>query len=68
MSVSVMKRLTVVAFQEDAPAVLRRLVKLKCVEIRRIEREDGQMQLQKIRCRGWSLHQEFLKAWVVQFI
>ena len=42
MSVSMMKRLTVFAFQKDADALLRRLVKLRCVEIERSElSEEG---------------------------
>lgn len=35
MSVSMMKRLTVFALQKDADAILRRLVKLRCVEVER---------------------------------
>lgn len=45
MSVSVMKRLTVFAFREDAESILRRLVKLRCVEVRRVDCSDERLQL-----------------------
>ena len=45
MSVSMMKRLTVFALQKDADALLRRLVKLRCVEIERSDlSEEGRRQ------------------------
>ena len=40
MSVSTMKRLTVFAFRADADRILRRLMNLRCVEVRRLE-PDG---------------------------
>ncbi len=48
MSVSMMKKLTVFAFQKDADALLRRLVKLRCVEIERSDlTEEGLRQYRR---------------------
>lgn len=41
MSVSKMKRLTVFAFREDADRVVRRLMNLRCVEVRTADPERG---------------------------
>ena len=46
MSVSVMKKLTVLAFHRDADALLRRLVKLRCVEVRSMDHTDECVRLQ----------------------
>ena len=41
MSVSKMKKLTVFAFRKDSDAIIRRLMGLRCVEIRQSE-QDGE--------------------------
>ena len=41
MSVSKMKRLTVFAFREDADRIVRRLMNLRCVEVRTADPERG---------------------------
>lgn len=41
MSVSTMKKLTVLAYSNDADAVVRRLMDLKCVQIRQIADNEG---------------------------
>ena len=41
MSVSNMKRLTVFAFQQDADRIVRRLMNLRCVEVRQADPERG---------------------------
>ena len=48
MSVSVMKKLTVFAFQRDADALLRRLVKLRCVEVRQVDCSDEALKLRRM--------------------
>ncbi len=48
MSVSVMKKLTVFAFCEDADALLRKLVRLRCVEIQRTEASEDALQLRRM--------------------
>ena len=48
MSVSTMKRLTVLALEQDTDAIVRRLMRLKCVDIRRAEGE-GLMPLDTAR-------------------
>lgn len=47
MSVSVMKKLTVFAFHRDADALLRRLIKLRCVEVRSVECSDESLRLRR---------------------
>ena len=49
MSVSVMKKLTVLTHREHAEPLLRRLVKLRCVEVRSVDRSDESLHLQKLR-------------------
>lgn len=49
MSVSVMKKLTVLAFHRDADTLLRRLVKLRCVEVRSVDCSDESLRLQRKR-------------------
>ena len=48
MSVSVMKKLTVFAFREDADAILRRLMKLRCVEVQRVDCADERLRLRRL--------------------
>ena len=38
MSISAMKKLTVITPMDEMQAVVRRLVKLRCVEVRQIDR------------------------------
>ncbi len=45
MSVSKMKRLTVFAFREDADRIVRRLMDLRCVEVRGADPERGEVVL-----------------------
>lgn len=45
MSVSKMQRLTVFAFRKDAEAIIRKLMKLRCVEIRTADPERGNLIL-----------------------
>ena len=47
MSVSVMKKLAVFAFRQDADALLRRLVKLRCVEVQQVDLSDEQLCLRR---------------------
>lgn len=48
MSVSSMKKLTVFAFREDSEKILRRLVKLRCVEARRVDCTDERLRLRRL--------------------
>ncbi len=41
MSVSTMKKLTVLAYSADADAIVRKLMSLRCVEIRQVSQETG---------------------------
>ena len=48
MSVSIMKKLTVLAPERDADAIVRRLVRLRCVELGTTAAEDG--DLLRVNC------------------
>ena len=48
MSVSVMKKLTVFAFREDADALLRKLIKLRCVEVQKVDLSDERLRLRRM--------------------
>lgn len=52
MSVSAMKKLTVLASASDADAIVRRLMSLKCVEIRTTAAKDGLTALDSARYDG----------------
>ena len=41
MSVSTMKKLTVLSYAKDADAIVRKLMSLKCVEIRNLPSKEG---------------------------
>ena len=41
MSVTLMKKLTVLAYNTDADAIMRRLMRLRCVDLRSVEGLDG---------------------------
>ena len=43
MPISTMKKLTVLSFGEDADAIVRKLMNLRCVEIRTTELGDGSL-------------------------
>ena len=43
MPISTMKKLTVLAFADDADAIVRKLMNLRCVEIRNTEIGDGEL-------------------------
>ncbi len=49
MSVSSMKKLTVLAYSTDADAILRRLMQLRCVDIRTVETVDG-VKTERLDC------------------
>ena len=49
MSVSTMKKLTVLAYAEDADAIVRRLMSLKCVEIRTVPVGEGLLPANTVR-------------------
>lgn len=46
MSVSAMKKLTVLAYEADADAIVRKLMRLRCVEIRQAGTGEGLMPVQ----------------------
>ena len=48
MSISTMKKLTVLAHANDADAIVRRMLHLKCVEIQRALPEAGELALERI--------------------
>ena len=48
MSISAMKKLTVLAHANDADAIVRRMLHLKCVEIQRALPEAGELALERI--------------------
>lgn len=52
MSVSTMKKLTVLAHSSDADAIVRRMLHLKCVEIQRSMPEAGELSLERIEGDG----------------
>ena len=52
MSISTMKKLTVLAHASDADAIVRRMLHLKCVEIQRSMPEAGELALERIESDG----------------
>ena len=48
MSVSTMKRLTVFAFRQDSDRILRKLMNLRCVEIRTLDVSDAELALERL--------------------
>ena len=48
MSISTMKKLTVLAHSSDADAIVRRMLHLKCVEIQRAIPEAGELALERV--------------------
>lgn len=52
MPISTMKKLTVLSIDQDADAVVRKLMKLRCVEIRTTEVGDGAMLSKRFDCDG----------------
>ena len=48
MSIAVMKKLTVLTPERDVDALIRRLIRLRCVEVRTTPVEDG--DLLRVRC------------------
>ena len=52
MSISTMKKLTVLAHASDADAIVRRMLHLKCVEIQRAIPEAGELALERIESDG----------------
>ena len=52
MSISAMKKLTVLAHTSDADAIVRRMLHLKCVEIQRAMPEAGELALERIESDG----------------
>lgn len=52
MSISTMKKLTVLAHESDADAIVRRMLHLKCVEIQRSMPEAGELSLERIESDG----------------
>lgn len=52
MSVSNMKRLTVFAFRKDADRIVRRLMNLRCVEIRQADPERGEEVLPYLKAES----------------
>ena len=52
MSISTMKKLTVLAHANDADAIVRRMLHLKCVEIQRSIPEAGELSLERIESDG----------------
>lgn len=52
MSISTMKKLTVLAHSSDADAIVRRMLHLRCVEIQRSMPEAGELALERIESDG----------------
>ena len=52
MSISTMKKLTVLAHTSDADAIVRRMLHLKCVEIQRAIPEAGELAIERIESDG----------------
>ena len=52
MSISAMKKLTVLAHASDADAIVRRMLHLKCVQIQRSMPEAGELSLERIESDG----------------
>ncbi|MBQ7391484.1 MAG: hypothetical protein IJV73_02260, partial [Clostridia bacterium] len=52
MSISTMKKLTVLAHASDADAIVRRMLHLKCVQIQRSIPEAGELALERIESDG----------------
>ena len=52
MSISTMKKLTVLAHSSDADAIVRRMLHLKCVQIQRSMPEAGELSLERIESDG----------------
>ncbi len=52
MSISAMKKLTVLAHTSDADAIVRRMLHLKCVEIQRAIPEAGELAIERIESDG----------------
>ena len=52
MSISTMKKLTVLAHESDADAIVRRMLHLKCVQIQRSIPEAGELALERIESDG----------------
>lgn len=52
MSISTMKKLTVLAHSSDADAIVRRMLHLKCVEIQRAIPEAGELALERVESDG----------------
>ena len=52
MSISAMKKLTVLAHASDADAIVRRMLHLRCVEIQRTMPEAGELDLVRIESDG----------------
>ncbi|MBE6548425.1 MAG: V-type ATP synthase subunit I [Ruminococcaceae bacterium] len=50
MSVSVMKKLTVISVAGDEDAILKRLIRLKCVEVRSAQSDDYGYMLDVLNC------------------
>ncbi len=50
MSVSIMKRLTVLAYRHDAEAILRRLMKKRCVDLRNVPVGDRALSQSALDC------------------
>ena len=52
MSISTMKKLTVLAHSSDADAIVRRMLHLKCVQIQRSIPEAGELAIERIESDG----------------
>jgi len=52
MSVSKMKRLTVFAFRKDADRIVRKLMNLRCVEVRQADSERGEEVLPYLKAES----------------
>ena len=52
MSISTMKKLTVLAHEQDADAIVRRMLHLKCVQIQRSIPEAGELALERVESDG----------------
>ena len=52
MSISTMKKLTVLAHANDADAIVRRMLHLRCVEIQRSMPEAKELDLERIDSDG----------------
>ena len=50
MPISTMKKLTVLSYTADTDAIVRKLMNLKCVEIRSTAPKDGLLPLDLMQC------------------